>query len=158
MTSVEQHDNLRQQREEFIREWQLTEKASERIAGLLLLLAAALTIVFDKPPDQITILAIAVCIAGGFTMIFRSRRASDKRKPLAFIRAEMMSNRAIMATLGAVFAIWQGVNQNRFLFLLVGGLLILLSVWYRWRENRIRHFDSLFPKTTIPSDEGDTDD
>lgn len=158
MTSTEQRDHLRHQREEFICEWQLTEKASERITGLLLLFAASLIIVFDKPADQLTILAIAAAIAGGFTMIFRSRRSSDKRKPLAFIRAGTMSTRGMMATLAAVFAAWQGINQNRFLFLLVGSMLVLLALWYRWRESRIRHFDSLFPKTSVTIDEGDTND
>lgn len=158
MTSLQDRDELRQKREEFIREWQLTEKASERIAGILLIFAGALVIVFDKPADQFTLLAIALALAGGFTMIFRSRRPADMRKPLAYIRSEVFGNRALMALLGAIVGIWQGIVQDRFLFLLVGGLLVLVTIWYRWRQQRVRHFDSLFPKTLLKIEEEKSDE
>ena len=153
MTLLQDRDELRQKREEFIREWQLTEKASERIAGIILIFAGALVIVFDKPADQFTILAIALAISGGFTMIFRSRRPTDMRKPLAYIRSEVFGNRALMASLGAILGVWQGIVQDRFLFLLVGGLLVLVTIWYRWRERRVQHFDSLFPKKLLAIEE-----
>ena len=145
-TASEQHDHLRQQRDEFHTEWQLTEKAFERIAGLILIFAGALAILLDKPGDQFTALAVAGFISGGFTMIFRSRRSSDKRQPLAFVRAEKLSQRVWWISAGIVIAILLGVTQDRFLFLLIAGLLTLLRFWYSWREKRIRHFDTLFPK------------
>lgn len=140
---MSKESNNQQAIREFLQEWWLTEKAAERIAGMLLIFAGALTLVMDRPADAVTPLAAAAFIAGGFTFIFRSRRPNKRRQSVHFASASQFTTRSAFAGFGAALAIVQGANLDRALFLIAGGLLILVALWYQWRARKIRVYDSL---------------
>ena len=134
----------REKRAEFIENWYKTEKSIERLGAVMLIFASALIAAFDQPSDQWTLLAVTGGIAGSITLFTLSRKARAHRIALNFAKVKTQSNRAIMASIGAMLLITQ--MRLRPLAFIIGALLFAVSVWYRWRVRKIEQLDTLFKK------------
>ena len=145
------HTEKREKRAEFIENWYKTEKSIERLGAILLIFASALIAVFDQPSDQWTLLAVTGAIAGSITLFTVSRKARAHRTALNFAKVKTQSNRAIMATVGAMILITQ--MGLRPLALIIGALLFAVSVWYRWRVRKIEQLDAIFTNDETPIEE-----
>lgn len=135
-------------REDFIQAWYQQEKIAERIGAVLLLFAAVLILVLEKPSPaeaeyRTFVLAAAVgCFAGGVTLLLRSRRPSAERRALIFLRSENLSRTANFASIGAALLFWQG--NGKAMLMIVAVLLFIFSLWLQWRVLKIRQFEALF--------------
>ena len=144
----------REQRTQLVEMWRNSEKTAERVGGLLLILATAITMILEAGTgDSLTIMQVALMMAGGFTLIFRSRRSADQRKHLMFIGAHQQSQRSWMAFIGAGVLMVFAIQQGRAGFFVLAGLGALLGVWFRWRNQQVQAYDALFPKPTLNSDD-----
>lgn len=132
------------ERSTFLAKWRHHEKTLERYAGLALIGAGALVLVWEQPGDQFTLLAFALSLATGFTLILRSGGKLRAYQSLHFLQSDQQSSRATFATVAAMFALYQGWNSHRPLWIVAGILLFSLSAWYRWRAQQIDTFDTLF--------------
>lgn len=135
-------------REDYIQAWYQQEKMAERIGAIVLLFAAVLMLVLEKPSPaeaeyRTFVLAAAVgCFSGGVTLLLRSRRPSTERRALVFLRPENLSRTANFASIGAVLLVWQGNGKP--MLMIVAGLLFIFSLWLQWRVLKIRQFESQF--------------
>ena len=136
------HKEKREQRAEYIENWYSIEKSVERMSAVLLIFVVALIAIFDQPSDQWTLLAITGGVAGSITLFTMSRQPRARRTALNFAKVKNQTNRSVMASIGAMILITQ--MGMRPLALILGGLLFIVSVWYRWRASKIERLDALF--------------
>lgn len=140
----------REQRSNYIETWYKTEKSLIRMGGVCLLFATALIAVFDQPGDTYTATAIAMCLAGGITLLGLHRRARQDRTALTFLQEKQQSTRVLFAGGGAVVLITQ--MGTRPLALIVAGLLLIVALWSQWRVYKIKQFNQLFDDTQARGD------
>ncbi|MCA9913410.1 MAG: hypothetical protein KC496_08665 [Anaerolineae bacterium] len=143
--------------QEFLQEWQLTEKSAERMAGVVLIFAAAALIALETASDQFTVLAAALAFAGGLTLIFRSRRMIQRQFGLRFASVDTQRNRAYMAVAGALSAVSMGAVNQRPLLLILGGLLGVLAGWFFWRAGKVQAYDALLQAKSAEDIETEND-
>lgn len=141
------------QSEGYIQRWYRTEKRLERLAGVLLFFVVGIIIAFDHPVDQWTLTAICLSIAGGLTLLFRSRRPQQARNQLRFAHKQTQIRQAIIAGLGAIILWTQW--QARPLAWIVGGVLLVVAVWYQWRARQLDQLDQLFTTPDLIADTPD---
>jgi hypothetical protein len=99
---------------------------------------------FDHPADQLSVLVAAGFIAGGFTFILRSRRPRESRVQLFFLSQQKQMQRGMMASIGTMFLLYQGMQSQRPLFWIGAIVVGAVAVWYQWRVHTIRQYDALF--------------
>lgn len=132
----------RERRSEYIEAWYQTEKSLFRVAGVLLIFAVGAIFALDQPGDTYTATAIAAGIAGSITLLGLNRRPRHDRTALTFLQEKQQSTRGYFAGGIALLLITQiGVRP---LGLIVGGLFVLIALWYQWRAYKIRQFNQLF--------------
>ncbi len=143
--------------QEFLRDWQLTEKSAERMAGVVLIFAAAALVALETAGDQFTVLAAALFVASGLTLIFRSRRMIQRQFSLRFASVDTQRNRAYMAVAGALSAVSMGAMNQRPLLLILGGLLGILAGWFFWRVGKVQQYDALLMTVSAENQETEND-
>jgi hypothetical protein len=118
------------------------------MGAILMLFASVLILVLERlSVDTLEYKTMALAasvglIAGGITLLVRSRRPSEERRALHFLRYESQVRNAGFAGMGAAYLLLQG--GGRPLMLIGGGLLVILALWLQWRGMKIRQFDALF--------------
>lgn len=139
-----------EERQSFLETWRKTEKFFERIGGVILIFAIGLLMAWERPSDEFTVLAIAGFLAGAVTLFIRSRRTSEQRMGLHFLKQAKQSQYSWMANAGAILLAFQA---NRPLMWVGAGLLLAVGAWFRWRANQIEQFDHLFVKEIVDEPE-----
>jgi cobalamin synthase len=136
------------EREDFLNKWYQQEKSSERMGAILMIFASVLILVFERLSvdsleyKTMALAASVALLAGGITLLMRSRRPSEERRALHFLRAENQNRNAGYAGVAAAFLLYQA--GGRPLMLIGGGLLVIFALWLQWRSMKIRQFDALF--------------
>lgn len=144
-----------EKRSEFIDNWYKLEKSAERIAGVILLFAVGLIVAFDKPGDQWTALAVAGMLSAAITIFVYSRKPRAIRTNLHFMKEQTQSQRSVIAGMGAMVLITQ--LGGRPLAVIIGGLLLIVAVWFQWRAYQIREFDRILEEKADKTDETNND-
>jgi hypothetical protein len=143
-------NNYMNERNAFLAAWHKLEKSFKRVGGVLMLFAGGLILAFDNPGDatqtQLTILAAAGLIAGGLTLIFRSRGAVDAYTNLYFLQLKQQSSQGLIAGLGAAFLLYQGVQSGRALFWIGALVAAGFWLWFRWRAAKITEYTERFKR------------
>ncbi len=134
--------------QQFLHQWHFTEKSAERMAGILLIFAAAAVVALETAGDEFTVLAAAFMVAAGLTLLLRSRRPAQERNGLRFTDVDQQRSRAYLAAAGALTALSMGAFSARPLLLIGSFLLGILAGWYFWRARKVQQYDSLLQAST----------
>lgn len=132
----------REKRTEYLENWYQFEKSARRMAAVILFFTAALIAVYDKPGDSWTAFALTSSLAGSVTLLLLSRQPRTERTGLHFLKAESQISRSSYAGMGAVLLFI--LFNSRPLAIIAGGILLMLSLWFQWRANKVKQFDGLF--------------
>ncbi len=147
-------NHRREQREAYLDNWYRVEKSARRIAAVILFFVAAIIVVFDKPGDGWTVFALTTSMAGSITLLLLSRKPRADRIALHFLKAEIQASRSNYAGLAAIVLFT--LFNNRPLAIIASAILVLVSLWFQWRANKVKQFDALFNQEPIVEEiEGD---
>lgn len=147
----EEHD-VQDERQKFLHSWQLAERALRRYAGLLFIFAGGLVFALDNPTIgedldvELTIGVGAGLIAAGFWFIMLSRHSAMTRVRLHYLEASRQRTFGWASGAAAAFAIVQGAQQDRFVYLMVGALLVGLAVFFQWRAGKANQYKMRFSR------------
>ena len=132
------------QRAEFLKKWRKTEKFFERIGAILFIFAAGLLMAWERPGDELTLMAVGCLLSSAiYLLLVYSRRPDEKRTGLNFLNYDRQSQFAWMASMAAFMLAMQ---STRPLMIVAAALLVVLAAWFRWRAHQITQFDKLFAK------------
>lgn len=150
----EEHD-VHDERQKFLDGWQLAERGLRRYAGLLFIFGGGLVFALDTPTIgedlevEITIAVGAGLIALGFWFIMLSRHSAMARTRLHYLDASRQRTFGWVSGAAAAFAIMQGAQADRFVYLMIGAILVGLSVFFQWRAGKAHQYKQRFSRPFV---------
>lgn len=131
-------------RSEYLETWRRTERFTERVGGVVFILAGGFLLTADPTGDPFILFATPGLVAAGLALILRRRRVALAHIHLSYLDHAQLASRALLVGLGGAVALFAGVTLQIFTLFVGGALAVGLGVWYQWRARKAREYEALF--------------